>query len=120
MTRLCTQGVVTLHAQPEKVEDCIRIFRELNAPSIAAQPGFDHGHWWVDRSTGKAVSVTFWDTEGNERASRAHIPRLLKGMADVLATNQGERETFEAVHEQCNVHTGLESAASPRATRDPG
>ena len=30
---------------------CIRIFKEVNGPSIAAHPGFDHGHWWVDRTT---------------------------------------------------------------------
>ena len=41
--------VVTIHVRPEKMDECIRIFRERNAPSIAAQPGFHHGHWWVDR-----------------------------------------------------------------------
>ncbi len=42
--------------RPERMDECVRIFRERNAPSIAAQPGFDHGHWWVDHAT----SVTFW------------------------------------------------------------
>ena len=78
--------VVTIRVRPEQMDQCIRIFREVNAPSIAARPGFDHEHWWVDRASGKAMSVTFWGTEAHERASRASIPRLIEGMAHVLAT----------------------------------
>jgi heme-degrading monooxygenase HmoA len=44
--------VVTIHVRPEKMDECIKIFRERNAPSIASQPGFHHGHWWVDRTKG--------------------------------------------------------------------
>jgi hypothetical protein len=51
--------VVPILVKPEKIDECIRIFREVNAPSIAARPGFDYGHWWVDRTSGKATSVTF-------------------------------------------------------------
>ncbi|GAC1486121.1 MAG: hypothetical protein NVS2B12_41010 [Ktedonobacteraceae bacterium] len=92
--------VVTIHVRPEKMDECIRIFKEVNAPSIAAHTGFDHGHWWVDRSTGKATSVTFWDTEANEQASRANIPRLIERMAHVLASHDVQQESFEVVHEQ--------------------
>jgi len=60
------------------MDECVRIFRERNAPSIAAQPGFDHGHWWVDRAT----SGTFWTNEADERASRAHIAGLVERMAN--------------------------------------
>ncbi len=52
--------VVTIQVRPEKMDECIAIFKEINAPSIAAQPGFDHGHWFVDRVSGEATSVTFW------------------------------------------------------------
>jgi Antibiotic biosynthesis monooxygenase len=91
--------VVTIHVRLEKMDECLRIFKEVNGPSIAGQPGFDHGHWWVDRTTGKAMSVTFWETEANERASRANIPRLIEGMAHVLASHDVQQESFEAVHE---------------------
>ena len=92
--------VVTIQVRPEKMDECIRIFRERNAPSIAAQPGFDHGHWWVDRATGTATSVTFWTNEADERASRANIPDLIERMADVLASTDVYQETFEVVHDQ--------------------
>jgi hypothetical protein len=91
--------VVTIQVRPEKMEECIAIFKEVNAPSIAAQPGFDHGHWWVDRTSGKATSVTFWENEDEERASRANLPRLIEGMSHVLASPDVYQETFETVHE---------------------
>ncbi len=92
--------VVTVRVRPEKMDECVAIFREVNAPSIAERPGFDHGHWWVDRGSGEATSVTFWRNEEDERASRANIPRLVAGMSHVLASEEVHQQTFEAVHEQ--------------------
>jgi len=92
--------VVTIQVRPEKMEECISIFREVNAPSIAERPGFDHGHWWVDRAGGQATSVTFWENEEDEQASRANIPRLVEGMSHLLASDQVYQETYEVVHEQ--------------------
>jgi heme-degrading monooxygenase HmoA len=92
--------LVTIQVRPEKMDECIRIFRERNAPSIAAQPGFDHGHWWANRETGTATSVTFWTNEADEQASRANIPNLIERMADVLASTDVYQETFEVVHDQ--------------------
>ncbi len=92
--------VVTIRVRPEQMDERIRIFRERNAPSIAAQPGFHHGHWWVDRATGQATSVTFWENEADERASRANIAGLVERMADVLASDEVDQEICEVVHDQ--------------------
>ena len=92
--------VVTIQVRPEKMDECIAIFKEINAPSIAAQPGFNHGHWFVNRASGEATSVTFWENEADEKASRANIPRLVQGMSHVLASQDVYQETFEAVHEE--------------------
>lgn len=92
--------LVEIQVAPGKMEECVAIFRDRNAPSIAARPGFDHGDWFVDGATGKAISVTLWKNEKDERASRANIPQLIQGMAHVLATQEIRQETFEMVHEQ--------------------
>jgi heme-degrading monooxygenase HmoA len=92
--------VVIIQVRPEKMDECIRIFRERNAPSIAAQPGFHHGHWWVDRASGRATSVTFWENEADEQASRANIAGLVEWMADVLASDEVIQEISEVVHDQ--------------------
>jgi hypothetical protein len=103
--------VVTIRVRLEKMEECIRIFRERNAPSIAAQPGFHHGHWWVDRTSGLATSVTFWTDEDGERASRANIPGLVERMAEVLASHEVDQDTYEVVHDQYPMTNG--SATPP-------
>jgi len=103
--------VVTIQVKPEEMDECIRIFREVNAPSIAARPGFDHGHWWADRIGGQTTSVTFWDNEADEEASRANLPRLIEGMSHVLASEEVYPETFEVVHEQHPIEPS--EAASP-------
>ena len=92
--------VVTIQVRPEKMDECIAIFKDTNVPSIAAQPGFDHGHWFVDRVSGESTSVTFWENEADEEASRANIPRLIDGMSQVLASEEVYQEIFEVVHEQ--------------------
>ncbi len=92
--------VVRIRVRPEKTDECARIFRERNAPSIAAQPGFHHGHWWVDRASGRATSVTFWENEPDERASRVNIAGLVERMADVLASEEVDQEICEVVHDQ--------------------
>ena len=92
--------LIELQIAPGKMDECIKIFRDRNAPAIATQPGFDHGQWFVDRETGRAMSVTFWQDEAVERASRAKIPMLIERMAHVLADQQVRQATFEVVHEQ--------------------
>jgi heme-degrading monooxygenase HmoA len=102
--------VVAIQVKPEKMDECIRIFKDVNAPSIAARPGFDHGHWWVDRTSGQAMSVTFWENEADEEASRANIPRLIEGMSHVLASEEVYQETFEVVHEQYPIEPSEEAS----------
>ena len=102
--------VVTIQVKPEQMDECIRIFREVNAPSIAEQPGFDHGHWWVDRTSGEATSVTFWENEADEEASRANIPRLVEGMSHVLSSEEVYQEIFEVVHEQHPIASSEEAS----------
>jgi quinol monooxygenase YgiN len=104
--------VVTIQVKPEKMDECIRIFREVNAPKIAARPGFDHGHWWVDRTSGQATSVTFWENEADEEASRANIPRLIEGMSHVLASEKVYQEIFERVHDQHPLELSEEASAT--------
>ena len=102
--------VVTIQVKPQKMDECISIFREVNAPSIAERPGFDHGHWRVDRTSGQATSITFWENGEDEEVSRANIPRLVSGMSHVLAPEEVHQETFEVVHEQHPVEHSEEAS----------
>jgi hypothetical protein len=61
------------------------IFRDRNAPSIAAQPGFDHGHLVVDRTTGSnhAASRTYGTSgRGDQRYLTAYGDHFRRGYRD--------------------------------------
>lgn len=92
--------VITIKVRPERMDDCITTFRDVTGPSIARQEGFNHGHWWVDRTSGEAWSVTFWDTTEHEQASRANVSGLIKDLSDVLATHEVTQNIYEHVHDQ--------------------
>lgn len=92
--------VVSIDVRPGGMDECIRIFREVNGPAIARRPGFDHGHWWTDPDSGEAVSVTFWDTAEHEQDSRANVPALIEAMAHVLGSSEVSQRTYERVHDQ--------------------
>ena len=64
----------------------------------------------MDRTGGRSTSVTFWENEEDERASRANIPRLVEGMSHVLASEEVYHETFEVVHEQHPVERSEEAS----------
>lgn len=93
------------------MEECIAIFKEINSPTIAVRPGFHHGHWWVNRTSGEATSVTFWLSEADEQASRANIPRLIEGISHVLASDEVYQEAFQTVHHQYPIEKS--EAVSP-------
>lgn len=92
--------VVSINVRPEEMDECIRIFKEVNGPAIARQPGFDHGHWWADPDGGEAVSVTFWDTAPHEQGSRANVAALIEGMAHVLGSHDVSQCVYQRVHDQ--------------------
>ncbi len=37
--------VATIQVKPEKLEECLAIFKKVNVSSVAGPQGFDHGHW---------------------------------------------------------------------------
>jgi heme-degrading monooxygenase HmoA len=91
--------LVSVEVRPDRVDECIAVFREKNARALAEQAGFRHVYYFMNRRTGKVTSVTFWNTEADEKASRANIPRLIDNMGDLLAADEVHQETLEVVHE---------------------
>ena len=65
--------MVTVQVKPEKMDECVSIFKEVNAPSIAARPGLDHGHWWVDRHEWQGYFGNLLG-ERERRGEQEHLP----------------------------------------------
>ncbi len=91
--------IVAAEGSPEKVEESIAIMKERNAPLVSGQPGFHRGYWCIDRNSGMVMSVTLWETQADEKTSRANIPGIMENMAHVLSGSEYRQETFEVIHD---------------------
>jgi heme-degrading monooxygenase HmoA len=54
---------------PERIEETVREFEEEYLPSLEASPGFQGIVVGVDRGSGKAAAVTFWESRETLDAS---------------------------------------------------
>jgi heme-degrading monooxygenase HmoA len=57
--------VVTVQILPGKTDEAIRVYRDSVVPAAKQQKGFKGVYLLTDRSTGKGVSVTLWETEAD-------------------------------------------------------
>ena len=63
--------VVTVQIQPGKMDEALRIYRDSVMPAAKGQKGFKGGLLLVDNNSGKAISITTWNTEADMQASEA-------------------------------------------------
>jgi heme-degrading monooxygenase HmoA len=61
------------HVPPDKIDDMVRFVREQAVPVLKAQPGFRAALTSVNRTTGRAISASVWDTAANLEASESAI-----------------------------------------------
>ena len=88
--------VVTTHAQPEKLDQLIAVFRDSIVPAARQQKGFVGISLLVDRATGKGVVVSRWQTEADLSAGEAsgYYQEQLAKVGPFL-TAPPTREAFE-------------------------
>jgi heme-degrading monooxygenase HmoA len=53
---------------PGKVDEFLSTFQRTVAPDVRQRQGYKGGLLLTDRSTGKAISLTLWETEADMRA----------------------------------------------------
>ncbi len=63
--------LVTLQLQPGKTEEAVRLYRDSVIPAAKKQHGFKGALLLTDASTGKAISITEWETEADMKAGEA-------------------------------------------------
>lgn len=63
--------VMTVQVQPGKSDEMIGMFRDSVVPAAKQQKGFKSGLLLTDRGTGKAISISLWDTEADMKTSEA-------------------------------------------------
>jgi hypothetical protein len=61
---------------PDDVETFVSMIRDQVIPRAKALAGFKGGYWLADRSTGKVLGVTLYETEAALKASEAQANRI--------------------------------------------
>ncbi len=77
--------VVTVHIQPERLDEVISVFRDSISPASKQQPGNRGGYFLTDRKTGKAVSIGLWETEADMLAGETGSTYLQEQVAKVAS-----------------------------------
>jgi heme-degrading monooxygenase HmoA len=60
---------MTSQLQLDKLEEASQLYRESILPEVRQLPGFKGRMVLGDRSTGKVITLTLWESEADARAS---------------------------------------------------
>jgi heme-degrading monooxygenase HmoA len=60
--------------------------------------GFSHGYFLVDRDSGKALSITIWETEDALRVSQSKADELRKRGTEASGTSIDSVDQYEITH----------------------
>ena len=81
---------------PEKIDTVLEEFQRDQLPAIEAMPGFKGVVVMVDRTDGKALAITYWETEGDLH----NTDKLAKAARDAAVETGGpDREPMVERHE---------------------
>ena len=83
--------VTTAQVKPGKMNEAISIMKDKTHPTHRSQQGFKSAILLTDPKTGKAVSITLWETEAD--ATGAAPANNLRSAG--LLTDHAVREIFE-------------------------
>jgi heme-degrading monooxygenase HmoA len=72
---------------PGKIDEAIGIYRDSVVPAAKEQKGFKGAYQLVDRSTGKSLSISLWDTDADMLAgeSSGYLREQVAKFAAVIA-----------------------------------
>ncbi len=88
--------IVTVHARTDKLDEVIAIYRDSIVPAAKQQKGFIGARLFIDRASGKGVSVTRWQSKEELEAGEAsgYYQEQIAKIAPML-TEPPTREIYE-------------------------
>ncbi len=87
-----------IHTQSERVDEAAHLFKESVVPAFKSQKGFNMAYFISNRSEGKNICISIWDSEEdalNNEKSLAYEEQLVKFMG--LFTEPPYKEGYEVV-----------------------
>jgi heme-degrading monooxygenase HmoA len=92
--------MTTLFIKSDKIDEGISIYESSVMPAAREQKGFRMAKLLLDRNSGRAISITFWETEEDAAANEENLyyqNQLVKFMS--LYSAQPVREGYEVAVE---------------------
>jgi hypothetical protein len=89
--------LTVLQGAPDRADEGIRFIEDQVVPAAKQQGGFQGGYWALDRSTGKAIALTLWESEQAVADSEAFGQRVRQEGATMTGGEVVSVETFEVV-----------------------
>jgi heme-degrading monooxygenase HmoA len=89
--------LTTLQGSPEQADQAIKFIEDVVLPGAKQQAGFQGGYWGLDRSTGKAIALTMWESEQAVRDSDPFGQQVRQQGAETLGGEVLSVEAFEIV-----------------------
>ncbi len=91
-------GRLTLiQGSPERYDDALRAIQNQIMPAIKQIPGLISAEWGLDRSTGKAVAWTVFESEEALRASDETVRQIREKASANLGAEVLGVESYEVV-----------------------
>ena len=63
--------IARVQVQPGRTDEATRLFQDSVVPAARQQKGFVRIYLLADASTGKAISIGFWESEADAKANEA-------------------------------------------------
>jgi len=82
---------------PDRYDDAVRVINERAMPGAKQIPGLVAAYWALDRSSGKAVTFTVYDSEESLKASEDVVRELRDRSVAEAGAQVVSVETYEIV-----------------------
>jgi heme-degrading monooxygenase HmoA len=87
--------VSMFRGDPQQIEQDIDYIRESVLPSSTPDEGLEGFYHLVDRQSGKAISITLWESEEAMRATEEEANQLRAQIAEAANATIENVETYE-------------------------
>lgn len=89
---------VTVSETPvDNVDLAERLIKEEIIPTVKGTPGFVGGYWLGDRSTGKGVTITLWESEDALKGAEEAAKQVRSDAAAKLSLAINSIDRYEVI-----------------------
>jgi heme-degrading monooxygenase HmoA len=92
--------VSTMQMDPARIDDAVNEFKENVLPTLKEMDGFKGFTLVADRSSGKTIGTSYWESKDHMDASEERVKEARQRTADAgAAQGPPEVEHFEVAHD---------------------